>query len=165
MSTNSFQGRAAKVGNAFKKECMALLEDMGFVFRNEQEMLDEYGVQVGFIYDNKSDISFFFLVAGTIEDEPESDRPGLIRTDTTKKRIADALLISKATGNPVIILTSHIPSANLSSTKMLNKTGRNIILDVICVNEQKDIERLRGYLDMDTPDLDKLVANDERPIW
>lgn len=162
---NNFQGRSRSIGNAFKKECMTLLDSMGFVYRNGPEILYDYGVQIDFVYDNKKGISLFFEAAGTIEDDPVSDRPGLERTDTTKKRIATALLISRATGNPVIILTSHTPCANLSSGKMLNKAGRHMILDVICIYEEKDIERLEKYLNMNSQDLDKLVADDERPLF
>jgi hypothetical protein len=98
---------------------------------------------------------------GTIEDEPVSTRPGLERTDTVKKIIATAFLTLKATGNPIIVLTSHSPDPELSSGKMLNMAGRDVILDVINVNIENDINRLKGYLNFNCNNLDSIVRQNK----
>jgi hypothetical protein len=107
------------------------------------------------------DIALFFEATGTIEDEPVSTRPGLERTDTVKKIIATAFLTLKATGNPIIVLTSHSPDPELSSGKMLNMAGRDVILDVINVNIENDINRLKGYLNFNCNNLDSIVRQNK----
>jgi hypothetical protein len=162
---NNFQGRSSKVGKQFHKECMDLLKNLGFDYVDEYHVLHDYGVEIELIYNNRNNISLFFDASGTDEDKPASERPGFLRTDNVKKTIANGFLISRATGNPVIALTSHVPQSNSSSGKMLNAAGRHAILDVICIYDEEDVRKLQQYLNMNTRDLDELVRDDERSLF
>jgi len=126
------------------------------VFNGEQVPIEDYGVEIELIYNNKHDISLFFEAAGTIEDEPASPRPGLERTDTVKKIIGNAYLVYLATGTPTTVLTSHPPDPNKASGKMLEKVPREVILDVINIYDEKDIEKLKLYLISDNNDLEQI---------
>ncbi len=145
-SKDHFQSRSTKVGVAFRKDCQNLLESIGFTFIQKHERLDEFGISVELIYENKRGVALFFEVAGTDEEEPASDRPGLERTDTVKKIIATAFLAQRATGRPTIVLTSHIPNPNSSSGKMLNLSGRYVIYDVINIYSDAGIEKLKAQV-------------------
>lgn len=158
---DQFQKRSPEIGIGFRKECKQLFEDLGFSFSKEFERLEDYGVQIELIYHNNQGIALFFEAAGTIEDEPLSPRPGLVRTDTVKKIIANAYLVHKCLSVPTMVLTSHPPNPESSSAKMLNMAGRNIIFDVICINDEFDIERLKSYLDMDQNDFWELENKHE----
>jgi len=141
-----FQKRSTEIGSAFHNECRKLLNSLGFEFIGKNEPLKNYGVQVELIYNNKKDISLFFEAAGTNEQFPESNRPGLERTDTVRKIIGTAYLVHKYTGIPLIILTSHLPNPNSASEKMLKSVLGDIIYDVISIREDEDIKRLASYL-------------------
>jgi hypothetical protein len=154
-----FQERSTRVGIGFRKDCEELLSGIGFAFNSKREKLDDFGVVVELIYDNKNGISLFFEAAGTDEEEPQSDRPGLERTDTVKKVIATAYFAQIATGTPTIVLTSHLPNPDSSSGKMLNMAGRNVIFDVLCIYSEKDVEKLRGYANMTESFFQHLVSS------
>lgn len=153
---DNFQSRSTKIGREFREECKKLLESLGFVFNGEQVPIEDYGVEIELIYNNKHDISLFFEAAGTIEYEPASPRPGLERTDTVKKIIGNAYLVHLSTGTPTIVLTSHPPDADKASRKMLEKVPREVIFDVINIYNKEDIKKLKLYLISDSDDLEQI---------
>lgn len=164
-SNDDFQRRAVDIGKRFHDECRDLLSNLGFEYVDENHPINSHGVEIEFIFNNLHDNSLFFDACGTDEDKPTSDRPGFVRTDNVKKTITNGFLISRATGRPIIALTSHVPQPDSASSKMLDMAGRRTILDVICVYDPEDMKRLKRYLDMKSEDLDKLTIDDERPLW
>jgi hypothetical protein len=162
-SKDHFQSRSTKVGTAFRRDCQDLLESIGYTFNQKRERLDEVGISVELIYENKYGVALFFEVAGTDEEEPASERPGLERTDTVKKIIATAFLAHRATGRSTIVLTSHIPNPDSSSGKMLNLSGRYVIYDVINIYSDRGIEILKGYFNMDERFFEQV--NDDKSLF
>lgn len=163
-SRDDFQERSTRVGVAFRQECQRLLESIGFVLIDVGRRLEEFGIIVELIYRNRHGLDFFFEAAGTDEEEPASGRPGLERTDTVKKIIANAFLTKKATNRPSIVLTSHTPRPDSSSGKMLNMSGRDVIFDVINIYETGN-EQLERYYNMTEGSFQQLVRENIRLLF
>jgi len=73
----------------------------------------------------------------------QGTRPGLMRTDTVKKAIANGALLRVLADHPrYIVLTSHLPQRG-SALSMLTAALDLGYLDlVICVNDPGDVQTL-----------------------
>jgi hypothetical protein len=63
-----------------------------------------------------------------------------------KETLCNAFLLDLLDMGPYIIITSHLPKPGSSSHKML-ELARPVIYDVIVINSQDDMQRLRSYLE------------------
>jgi hypothetical protein len=73
-------------------------------------------------------------------------RPGMARTDTVKKALADALLCwaDDAEYPPILLITSHHPAPDSRGARMVAMAiSCGAVLDVFSINDQRDVERLR----------------------
>jgi hypothetical protein len=72
-------------------------------------------------------------------------RPGLIRTDTLKKAVANGALLREVEEyRPFLVLTSHLPRAG-AGLAMLDAARRvGYVTDFICIYEPADTQRLRA---------------------
>ena len=78
----------------------------------------------------------------------ELERPGLIRTDTTKKAVANSAQVKYGISQemPYIIVTSHKPSPNSNSDCILKLlTGPGRLIDMVV--DVKNIDELRKLAD------------------
>jgi hypothetical protein len=74
-------------------------------------------------------------------------RPGMMRTDTAKKALADVLLLYVAPVQypPCIILTSHLPPPASSGRQMIDTALQaGALFDIFCLSIPGDMERLWG---------------------
>jgi hypothetical protein len=70
--------------------------------------------------------------------------PGLLRTDTVKKAIANgALLQAVADHPPYVVLTSHLPARGSAFAMLETALRLGYVTDAICVNDPSAVRRLR----------------------
>lgn len=73
------------------------------------------------------------------------NRPGMMRTDTAKKALADVLLLHVAPREypPCIVLTTHMPPPGSSGRQMIETALESgALYGIFCLSEPKDMRRL-----------------------
>lgn len=120
------QKMASLQGRLFEQNCQMSLECAGFKIDDEQVLLKDIGVEVDLIATNQNNISFFVTCKGSMR----GARPGSRRTDTLKKALCDAFLMSQAGWSPVILMTSHVAESG-SGRAMLEAMNREVLYDVL----------------------------------
>lgn len=120
------QRMATEQGRLFEKSCELALQYAGFRVDDVRMTFKKIGVEVDIVATNLINISFFFTCKGSMR----GSRPGARRTDTMKKAICDAFLLSQEGWTPVVLLTSHIPEHG-SGRAMLNSISRDVLFDVL----------------------------------
>lgn len=137
----SFQASAGIQGRQFAEQCDTLLRHFGFEL-NGRRVLTEVGVEIDQEAVSPSGATIWFEYKGSIQ----GNRPGLIRTDTLKKAIANgALLRSLSDPAPYVVVTSHLPEAG-SGAAMLDAALRlRYFADVVCLYDPKATARLSAW--------------------
>lgn len=137
----SFQASAGIQGRQFAEQCDTLLAHYGFELHGRR-VLTEVGVEIDQEAVSPSGTTVWFEYKGSIQGK----RPGLIRTDTLKKAIANgALLRSLTDPAPYVVVTSHLPDAG-SGAAMLDAALRlRYFADVVCLYDPKATARLSNW--------------------
>jgi len=136
---SSFQRAAGEQGRQFAEQCDLLLEQSGFRLGGRVRLRD-LGVEIDREAVSPSGRTVWFEYKGSVQ----GTRPGLLRTDTVKKAVANgALLAALPEHPPFILLTSHVPTrggalAMLSTAEALGYFG-----EVICIYDPVEAARLR----------------------
>lgn len=156
LKTINFQGAGVKQGELFHKECILALTLAGFEVAYSKNKkgddttkvhLEDVGIEVDAITNNRQGVSMAWEFKGSLQGK----RPGLKRTDTMKKAIANGLLFTLSeTGKvmPYLVMTSHIPTDNDSLAMMQAVIGREI-LDVVDSRDGRKLARLCNASDDD----------------
>ena len=113
----NFQAVSRAQGLWFENLCRAILIDCGFIIAGEHVDFAEAGVEADLIATNRHDISFYITCKGSYR----GLRPGVQRTDTLKKALAEAQALHGQGWSPVLLLTSHLPNT---------RTGRELLASV-----------------------------------
>jgi hypothetical protein len=102
-------------------------------------ILEDLGIEVDRIATSSRGATIWFEYKGSVR----GHRPGLRRTDTLKKAIANgALLHALENGAPFVVLTSHLPERG-SGLAMLETARRlDYFTDVICIYDPHELDRL-----------------------
>lgn len=139
MTSASFQAAAGEQGRQFAQQCDLLLEQSGYRL-GAAVHLRELGVEIDREATSPADRTVWFEYKGSVQ----GTRPGLLRTDTVKKAIANgALLGALAEHPPYVLLTSHIPTKG-GALAMLSAAERlGYFTDVICIYDPTQTARLR----------------------
>lgn len=134
-----FQSAAGEQGRHFAQQCDLLLQQSGFELRRPV-LLREVGVEIDREAVGPNGRTIWFEYKGSIQ----GVRPGLMRTDTVKKAIANGALLSAVPEHPpYVVLTSHLP-ANGSALAMLSVARKlGYFDDVICIYDPAQTDRLR----------------------
>lgn len=140
-AVRSFQASAGIQGRQFAEQCDTLLAHLGFTLKGRR-VLAEVGVEIDQEAVSPSGATVWFEYKGSVQ----GNRPGLRRTDTLKKAIANgALLRSMPDPAPYIVVTSHLPEAG-SGAAMLDAALRlRYLADVICLYDPKATARLATW--------------------
>lgn len=152
---NPFQRRATEVGAAFETLSAPALTGAGFDILDWHYYIGQIGIQVDFRCRNKKGVEFLIECKGSLH----GTRPGLERTDTTKKALCNAFLVRHAGLGPFLLLTSHLPQPDSDSFRMLQAAGRETVLDVIAVHDKAQMKRLEWLARADRADLRKFIQN------
>ncbi len=137
----SFQAAAGIQGRQFAEQCDTLLGHLGFELHGRR-VLTEVGVEIDQEAVSPGGTTVWFEYKGSVQ----GNRPGLRRTDTLKKAIANgALLRAVADPAPYVVVTSHLPEAG-SGAAMLDAALRlRYLSDVVCLYDTKATARLRQW--------------------
>jgi len=135
---STFQSSAGWQGRQFAQQCTFLLEANGFRLTG-RSVLADLGVEIDEVAENRRGSVVWFEFKGSFQ----GARPGLLRTDTVKKAIANgALLRSLDDHPPYVVLTSHVPTAGSAAAMLTVALTLGYLDDVICVNDPVALQRL-----------------------
>ncbi|MDQ6854340.1 MAG: hypothetical protein M3046_11740 [Actinomycetota bacterium] len=135
----SFQSASSEQGRQFGEQCDSLLKHSGFDLLRTRVQLSDLGVEIDREARSPSGQIIWFEYKGSVQ----GSRPGLIRTDTMKKAIANGALLRAAQEHPpYVILASHLPKRG-SGLAML-ETARQLgyFHDLICIYDPSEAARL-----------------------
>jgi hypothetical protein len=134
----AFQASAGIQGRQFAEQCDTLLRHQGYELLGRR-VLPEVGVEIDQEACSPSGALVWFEYKGSVQ----GNRPGLRRTDTLKKAIANgALLRSLPDPAPYVVITSHLPEAGSGAAMLRAALELRYLADVVCLYEPRDTARL-----------------------
>jgi hypothetical protein len=137
----AFQAAAGIQGRQFAEQCDTLLATMGFELRGRR-VITEVGIEIDQEAVSPTGTLVWFEYKGSVQ----GNRPGLRRTDTLKKAIANgSLLRALADPAPYVVITSHLPEAGSGAAMLAAALRLQYVADVVCLYEPKDTARLRRW--------------------
>ena len=144
-----FQRLASKQGEEFHHECIRALLNAGFRIESQKFKVEAVGIELDAVTVNRDGV----LMPWEFKGSWNGTRPGLHRTDTLKKAIANGYMLTRWSDHdvytPLLVMTSHVPWLNDGSCKaMYLATERTIVLDFV---DSRDYKRL-GWLYRATAD-------------
>lgn len=134
-----FQAASSAQGRQFSEQCDSLLAHTGYELHG-RVVVKDVGVEIDREAISPRGQVIWFEYKGSVQ----GHRPGLIRTDTLKKAIANGALLQAVADHPrFVVLTSHLPTAG-SALAMLDSARRlGFFTDVICIYDPSQTGRLR----------------------
>lgn len=107
----NLQNASGEQGRMFEDQCRFLLGDLGWITSGPM-ILDEAGVEVDIVAERDGDVVFYECKGSW-----RGERPGLRRTDTVKKAVANGFLI-RAAGitTPSLLITTEEAASMLALT-------------------------------------------------
>jgi hypothetical protein len=137
----SFQASAGIQGRQFAEQCDTLLTHLGYQLQGRR-VLTEVGVEIDQEAVSPTGRLVWFEYKGSVQ----GSRPGLRRTDTLKKAIANgALLRSLADPAPYVVITSHLPESGSGAAMLKAAMRLRCFADVICLYDPTDTTRLQKW--------------------
>lgn len=147
MNISNFQSWANEQGAAFNDECIRALSYAGFEIADTEVYLRDVGITLDAVTNNQRGVAMAWEFKGSWQ----GTRPGLIRTDTTKKAIANGTLMQWSEFGeftpPMLIMTSHIPDSGDSALMLQMALRKGILLDVVDSRDSKKLKRLAQATD------------------
>lgn len=137
---STFQSDASAQGRQFDELARNVLRWHGFTVNDVPFVVPELGIEV----DAEA-------VTGTrkfwceFKGSWRGNRPGLMRTDSVKKALCDALLLwaDEVDHPPMLLLTTHSPKADSRGATMLAVAhALGAVVGVFNVNDPDDVARL-----------------------
>ncbi|MBA2283682.1 MAG: hypothetical protein M3527_03100 [Actinomycetota bacterium] len=136
---SDFQGSSIRQGRQFAEQCDELLRNYGFALSGRL-VLTAVGVEIDRVATSQNGSRVWFEYKGSVQ----GSRPGLMRTDTLKKAIANgALLQAVDPRSPYVVLTSHLPEAGAGAAMLATALSAGYLDHVICIYRPGDTARLR----------------------
>jgi hypothetical protein len=133
-----FQASAGIQGRQFAEQCSQLLTHYGYALHG-RTLIADVGVEIDCVATSPGGNAIWFEFKGSVQ----GARPGLLRTDTLKKAIANgALLAGMPTRCPFIVLTSHLPVVGAGVAMLETALRLRYLDDVICLYSPADTRRL-----------------------
>jgi len=138
IAIRNFQSDATEQGTRFHEECIRSLANAGFEIVSQKFIVPEVGIEIDAIVHNREGIAMPWEFKGS----EKGTRPGLHRTDTMKKAIANGYLFSRWEGRctftPLLVMTSHMPSDTEGAPRAMHAaTERRIILEFVNSRDHK----------------------------
>jgi hypothetical protein len=134
----TFQADASTQGRQFAEQCDLLLSKHGFELSGRLVNRD-LGVEIDCVATSRSGRVVWFEYKGSVQ----GPRPGLIRTDTLKKAIANGALLRAIDDHPpFVVLTSHLPTSGAGLAMLTSALRLGYFHDVICVYDPRQAQRL-----------------------
>src|SRR5688572_27962467 len=121
-----FQSAAGVRGRQFSEQCDQLLRHYGYELKG-RALLHDVGVEIDRVATSPGGQAVWFEYKGSVQ----GSRPGLLRTDTVKKVIANgALLAARADRHPYFVLTSHLPDRGSGAAMLRTALALGYLTDV-----------------------------------
>jgi hypothetical protein len=137
---SEFQSLAGQQGRQFSDQCDIVLRSEGYELQGALRLAD-VGVEIDRVAKTAQGRTVWFEYKGSFR----GDTPGLRRTDTLKKAIANGALIQAITDHPpYVVLTSHVPDRGSGLAMLSTALRLGFMSDVICVNDPAAVRRLRS---------------------
>ena len=137
----AFQASAGIQGRQFAEQCDTLLTHLGFTLKGRR-VIAEIGVEIDQEAVGPGGVLVWFEYKGSVQ----GHRPGLRRTDTMKKAIANgALLRAVPDAAPYVVITSHLPEAGSGAAMLRSATDLGYFADVVCLYDTSATARLRRW--------------------
>jgi hypothetical protein len=134
----SFQAYGTQQGRQFAEQCDGLLASRGFTLDGSL-LLAEVGVEIDRVATAPSGATVWFEYKGSVQ----GSRPGLMRTDTLKKAVANGALLQRLIERPpYVVLTSHLPNSGAGLAMLETAIELQYFDDVICVYDPTQTGRL-----------------------
>jgi glucan biosynthesis protein len=115
-----------------------LLVSRGFELNGSLQVV-EVGVEIDRVAVAPSGAAVWFEYKGSVQ----GSRPGLMRTDTLKKAVANGALLQRLVEKPAyVVLTSHLPSSGAGLAMLQTAIELQYFDDVICVYDPTQTGRL-----------------------
>ncbi|MFN2503880.1 MAG: hypothetical protein ABR540_06575 [Acidimicrobiales bacterium] len=136
-----FQSASSLQGRQFADQCDLLLRNCGFELAACRVVVTQLGVEIDREAVSPQGRTIWFEYKGSVQ----GVRPGLLRTDTLKKAIANgALLRSLPERRPFVVLSSHLPKAGSGLAMLRAAIQLGYLDDVICVYDPAETVRLKA---------------------
>lgn len=137
----SFQAAAGIQGRQFAEQCDTLLTHLGYELKGRR-ILAEVGVEIDQEAVSPTGRLVWFEYKGSVQ----GSRPGLRRTDTLKKAIANgALLRSLPDPAPYVVISSHLPESGAGAAMLRAAMRLRCFADVICLYDPAATARLKNW--------------------
>jgi hypothetical protein len=134
----SFQAYGTQQGRQFAEQCDGLLVSRGYTLQTNL-VLPEVGVEIDRVAIAPSGRTVWFEYKGSVQ----GARPGLMRTDTLKKAIANGALLQRLVEHPpYVVLTSHLQISGAGLAMLETALELQYFDDVICVYDPTQTGRL-----------------------
>ena len=136
---SDFQASAGIQGRQFAEQCDQLLRHYGFELHGRW-LRGDLGVEIDRVATSPTGSTIWFEFKGSVQ----GARPGLRRTDTLKKAIANgALLQADPERAPFVVLTSHLPDKGSAAAMLEMALRLGYLSDAICIYNPGEAQRLR----------------------
>jgi hypothetical protein len=100
------------------------------------------GVEIDRVAIAPSGATVWFEYKGSVQ----GSRPGLLRTDTLKKAVANGALLQRLVERPrYVVLTSHVPASGSGLAMLETALELQYFDDVICVYDPSQTGRLATF--------------------
>jgi hypothetical protein len=133
-----FQASSNVQGRQFAEQCGVLLAGLGFRV-GPRLLLPEVGVEIDCVAESPRGTTIWFEYKGSVQGR----RPGLMRTDTLKKAIANGSLLDAIPDHPpYVVLTSHLPDAGAGLAMLGTALQLGYFADVVCIYDPRQTGRL-----------------------
>lgn len=137
----SFQAASGIQGRQFAEQCDTLLAHLGFQLHGRRVLAD-IGVEIDQEATSPAGTLVWFEYKGSVQ----GHRPGLRRTDTLKKAIANgALLRHHPDPAPYVVISSHLPEAGSGAAMLRAATELGYLSDVVCLYDPSATARLKAW--------------------
>lgn len=137
----SFQASSGIQGRQFAEQCDTLLAHLGYELRGRR-VLAAIGVEIDQEAVGPAGTVVWFEYKGSIQ----GNRPGLRRTDTVKKAVANgALLRALDDAAPYVVITSHLPDGGSAAAMLGAATALGYLADVVCLYDPAATGRLKHW--------------------
>ena len=138
MTSSAFQASAGEQGRRFAEQCNAFLSGRGWHVGGPLRLV-EVGVEIDAVATSPGGDVVWFEYKGSVQ----GTRPGLRRTDTLKKAIANgALLSGLELARPYIVMTSHLPERGSGDAMLQTALRLGYLSSVVCLYDPTTHARL-----------------------
>jgi hypothetical protein len=133
-----FQALSGRQGRQFAEQCDTLLDGLGYRLEGRL-LLPEIGVEIDQSTVSPGGRHVWFEYKGSVQ----GSRPGLLRTDTLKKAVANGALLRGHTEIGVfVVLTSHLPDRGSGLGMLTTALRLGYLDDAICIYDPAQQRRL-----------------------